>query len=216
VIIGDVENVGGGCSFPALADAPQAGTDALIEVNDRRALDAVWRDNGLWMVMSIDATGPCDPFTAGVTKAHWVAMDTSGGSGAIFAADGGTLGGDDISSADATTFFPAIAVNAYGDAAVGFSASSPDMYAGAFAAKRLAGDAPGTFGSTQTIKAGEDYYLRTFGGSRNRWGDYSGIALDPSNQKFFWAFNLYAAPRSDEPDSRGEDGRWGTAWGRVK
>jgi hypothetical protein len=166
------------------------------------------------MVMSIDATGPCDPFTGGVTKAHWVAMDTSGGSGAIFAADGGTLGGDDISSADATTFFPAIAVNAYGDAAVGFSASSPDMYAGAFAAKRLAGDAPGTFGSTQTIKAGEDYYLRTFGGSRNRWGDYSGIALDPSNQKFFWAFNLYAAPRSDEPDSRGEDGRWGTA--RVK
>jgi hypothetical protein len=180
-----------------LPDAPQAGTDALIEVNDRRALDAVWRDNGLWMVMSIDATGPCDPFTGGVTKAHWVAMDTSGGSGAIFAADGGTLGGDDISSADATTFFPAIAVNAYGDAAVGFSASSPDMYAGAFAAKRLAGDAPGTFGSTQTIKAG-------------------GIALDPSNQKFFWAFNLYAAPRSDEPDSRGEDGRWGTAWGRVK
>jgi hypothetical protein len=90
------------------------------------------------------------------------------------------------------------------------------MYAGAFAAKRLAGAPLGTFGPTQTIKAGEDYYLRTFGGSRNRWGDYSGIALDPSNQKFFWAFNLYAAPRSDEPDSRGEDGRWGTAWGRVK
>ncbi len=64
VVIGDIENVGGGCAFPALSDAPQAGTDALIEVNDRRALDAVWRDDGLWMVMSIDGTGPCDPAIA--------------------------------------------------------------------------------------------------------------------------------------------------------
>ncbi len=216
VVIGDIENVGGACSFPALADAPQAGTDALIEVNDRRALDAVWRDNGLWMVMSIDGTGPCDPATAGTTKAHWVAMDTSGGPGAIVAADGGTIGGDDISSGDTTTFFPAIAVNSYGDAAVGFSASSPDIYAGAFVAKRGAGDPAGMIGPTQTVKAGEDYYLRTFGGTRNRWGDYSGIALDPSNEKFFWVFNMYAAPRSDTPDSRGHDGRWGTAWGRVK
>jgi len=216
VVIGDIENVGGGCSFPALSDAPQAGTDALIEVNDRRALDAVWRDDGLWMVMSIDGTGPCDPAVAGTTKAHWVAMDTSAGSGAIVQIDGGTILGDDISSGDSTTFFPAIAVNRYGDAAVGFSASSPDIYAGAFAAKRSAGDPAGTIGPTQTVKAGDDYYLRTFGGTRNRWGDYSGIALDPSNEKFFWVFNLYAAPRADEADSRGEDGRWGTAWGRVK
>ena len=199
-----------------MSDAPQAGTDALIEVNDRRALDAVWRDDGLWMVMSVDGTGPCDPATAGTTKAHWVAMDTSAGSGAIVQVDGGTILGDDISSSDSTTFFPAIAVNSYGDAAVGFSASSPDIYAGAFAAKRSAGDPAGTIGPTQTVKAGDDYYLRTSGGTRNRWGDYSGIALDPSNEKFFWVFNMYAAPRAEEPSSSGEDGRWGTAWGRVK
>ncbi len=216
VIIGDVENVGGPCSFPALADAPQAGTDALIEVNDRRALDAVWRDNGLWMVMTIDGTGPCDPAVAGTTKAYWAAMDTSAGPGAIVVADGGMIGGDDISAADTTTYFPAIAVNSYGDAAIGFAAASPEIYAGAFVAKRAAGDPAGTLRPTQTVKAGEDYYIRTFSGTRNRWGDYSGIAVDPSNEKFFWIFNQYAAPRSEEPDSRGHEGRWGTAWGRLK
>ena len=215
VILGDIENVGGPCSFPALADAPQPGTDALIEVNDRRALDAVWRDNELWMVMTIDSDGPCDPAAAGTTKAHWVKMDTSGGPGSILGADGGTVYGDDI-SLDTTTFFPAIAVNKYGTAGIGFSAASPDIYAGAFVTTRHAGDDPGTVRQTRTVREGEDYYLRTFGGTRNRWGDYSGITFDPSNQKFFWIFNMYAAPRSAIPDSRGHDGRWGTAWGRLQ
>ncbi len=57
---------------------------------------------------------------------------------------------------------------------------------------------------------------RTFGGPRNRWGDYSGISVDPSNEKFFWVFNEYALMRSDTPDAFGGDGRWGTAWGRTK
>ena len=68
----------------------------------------------------------------------------------------------------------------------------------------------------EIARAGEGPYARFDGIGRNRWGDYSGIALDPSNEKFFWVFNLYAAPRADEPSSNGEDGRWGTAWGRVK
>ena len=67
--------------------------------------------------------------------------------------------------------------------------------------------------SETSIKAGEDYYLRTFGGPRNRWGDYSGISVDPSNESKFWIFNMYAAPQGT--DIGGEFGRWGTAWGRT-
>ncbi|MDH3933201.1 MAG: hypothetical protein OET16_13365, partial [Chromatiales bacterium] len=117
---------------------------------------------------------------------------------------------------DTPTSVPAIGVNRLNEMVVGFSASAPTIYAGAFAAGRGIADGAGMIGPTQTVKAGEDYYLRTFGGPRNRWGDYSGIALDPSNEKFFWVFNMYAAPRAEEPSSSGEDGRWGTAWGRVK
>ncbi len=50
-----------------LPDAPQAGTTTLIEVNDRRALDAVWRDNRLWLTATVvPGSGP----DAGQTTAH--------------------------------------------------------------------------------------------------------------------------------------------------
>ncbi len=215
VVLGDIENVGGSCSFPALADAPQAGRAELIEVNDRRALDAVYRDGQLYAVATIDPFGPCDPGIAGETTAYWARMDATGGPGTIVLADSGLIDGEDIAP-NTTTFFPAIAVNRNNDMKVGFSASAPTIFGGAFAAGRRIGDGAGTIGPTETIKAGEDAYFRTFGGPRNRWGDYSGISVDPSNEKFFWVFNEYALMRSDTPDSSGGDGRWGTAWGRTK
>ena len=211
VVLGDVEEIGGVCGFPALSDAPQPGTDALIEVNDRRALDAVWRDGKLWMVTTIDGTGSCG--IPGTTKAAWIEMDTSGGPGTIAALDLGAIWGWDIAD-DATTYFPAVAVNRSGVAKFGFSASSPEVYAGAFVTGHTPSDADGLVSNTETVKAGEDYYLRTFGSGRNRWGDYSGIAVDPTNDEFFWVFNEYAKTRSET--ATGEDGRWGTVWGRTK
>ena len=53
------------------------------------------------------------------------------------------------------------------------------------------------FGETvQTITeylTGLDNYQITDGGGRNRWGDYSGLAIDPSDDATFWAFNEYAS-----------------------
>jgi hypothetical protein len=71
-------------------------------------------------------------------------------------------------------------------------------------------NAAGAVQTTGVVKAGEDYYVRTFSGTRNRWGDYSGIAIDPTDDATFWVFNEYAAPRGS-PTSDG-DGRWGTHW----
>jgi hypothetical protein len=107
-------------------------------------------------------------------------------------------------------------VNRDGDAAFGFAASAATIYGGTYAAGRRAADPAGTVRATQTVKAGEDWYLRTFGGPRNRWGDYTGIALDPTNEEFFWVFNEFADQRGAPITSGGEDGRWGTAWGRLK
>jgi hypothetical protein len=56
------------------------------------------------------------------------------------------------------------------------------------------------------LKAGEANYVKTFGGSRNRWGDYNGIAVDPANPDIVWMFAEYAA----SPDNT-----WGTWWGEV-
>lgn len=211
VPLGDVEDVGNP-GFPALPDAPQADSSFLIEVNDRRVLDAVWQDGSLYAVTTVlPIFGPPE------TTAFWAQLDTTGGIGNIVTADAGLIDGEDIAP-NTTTFFPSVAVNVRGDAMFGFSASAATIYGGAFAAGRATGDPAGTVRATQTIKAGEGPYKRYFSGPRNRWGDYSGICVDPSNDRFFWVFNEYAdIPGSPGEGSQGpEDGRWATAWGRVK
>ncbi len=78
---------------------------------------------------------------------------------------------------------------------------------------RLATDPPGTVQPTGTLAAGQDFYVRTYGSGRNRWGDYSGISLDPADDVTFWVFNEYAMPRGTPTNPPPEDGRWATEWG---
>ncbi|MCH7722516.1 MAG: hypothetical protein IIC76_04130 [Bacteroidetes bacterium] len=59
VSMGDIEDLGGVFGFPALPDAPQLGSGTEIEVNDRRTLHAVWRNNSLWLTTTINPnSGP--------------------------------------------------------------------------------------------------------------------------------------------------------------
>ncbi len=180
-----------------------------IEVNDRRALHAVWRDNMLWTTAEIlPSSGP----DQNQVTAHWWRLNTTN-LNLLVVADQGNVGGEDIATGT-FTFFPSIAVNLNGDMAVGFSASASTIFPGAYYAGRLANDPAGTVGQSVALQAGVDYYHRAFGGSRNRWGDYSGICIDPSDDLTFWVFNEYALARGTVlPNWPNEDGRWGTAWG---
>lgn len=209
VVVGDLEDVGGSFGFPDLPDAPQSSTASLIEVNDSRALDAVWRDGSLWVATTINPNAANDPVNVGQTTAHWFRLDASSALSPITVADQGNIGGEDIAPG-AATFFPSVAVNGNGDAKFGFAASAPTIFCGAYHAGREAGDPLGTVQAAGTVQAGLDYYTRTFGGPRNRWGDYSGISVDPADDNTFWIYNEYAEIRGT-PLS-GEDGRWGTAW----
>jgi hypothetical protein len=96
---------------------------------------------------------------------------------------------------------------------IGFSASAPTIYPGAYFAGRTSIDPAGTVSPSGVLRTGLDFYKRTFGGSQNRWGDYSGMSLDPSDGTIFWAFNEYALTRGTT--FGGEDGRWGTAFGEI-
>jgi len=64
-----------------------------------------------------------------------------------------------------------------------------------------------------TLAAGFDYYIRFFNGTSNRWGDYSGISVDPADDATFWVFNENALTRGTLIG--GEDGRWGTRFGKF-
>jgi hypothetical protein len=202
--VGDIEN-----TAVALPDAPQFGTAVGIEVNDRRALNAVWRNNELWVSATIlPATGP----DANETTAHWFNLNAVG-AGAISLNDQGNVGGNATLGTGTYTFFPALTLDKCGNMGIGFSASNSQIYAGAYYTGRLASDPAGTTQPIGVLAAGLDYYVRTFGGSRNRWGDYSGISLDPADEVTFWVFNEYASTRGTPTSPPLEDGRWATEWG---
>lgn len=194
----------------ALPDADQSGTNTEIEVNDRRTLDAVWReldgDNSLWLTMTIF---PSSGANRRETTAYWAEINTTNLLSLVLS-DQGEIGGEDIASGT-FTFFPSIAVDSLGNMVTGFSASDGSIFPGAYFVTRSPGDAAGTTSASQTVKAGTDYYIRTFGGFRNRWGDYSAAVVD-SARGCFWFFNEWADTQSA---GGGETGRWGTAWAKT-
>ena len=209
VIVGNLET-----GFPGLPDAPQLGGSALIEVNDRRALNAVWIDNKLWMTAELRPNSGPD---LNQTTAHWWNLDTTVPA-SIVVADQGDIGGEDIAPGT-YTYFPAVAVNRDGFAAFGFSASAPTTYAGAFVTGRSSTDAAGTVQPSQVVHAGLDFYLRRFSANpaaRNRWGDYTAVVVDPTNNDFFWVFNEFADMQGTPLVAGDGQGRWRMTWARYK
>jgi hypothetical protein len=73
-----------------------------------------------------------------------------------------------------------------GNMAVGYSASSSSMNPGIFYTGRSVTDPINTMGTEQLIIAGTGSQTLV-----TRWGDYSGMAMDPSDDCTFWYANEY-------------------------
>jgi hypothetical protein len=198
----NIDNTGGPYN-----DAPQSGTGTLIRTNDRRTQNAVWRSNFLWTTFTVV---PNSGTSAGQVTAHWLKIETTT-LNSLIVSDQGNIGGEDIATGT-YTFFPSIAVNSSGDAIIGFSASAPTIYPSAYYAGRYSTTPSGTVLASQLVKSGLDFYIRNFG-SGNRWGDYSGASVDPSDDQSFYVFNEYALTQGT-PAGIGL-GRWGTVFGVV-
>ena len=205
VSLGDIDNTTGAYNL-----APQLGTATEIETNDRRSMNAVWRNNSLWGAFTVV---PPSGVSDGEVTAHWVKISTSTLS-TLALSDQGNIGGETIAS-NCYTFFPSIAVNSSNDMVVGFSASASTIYAGCYYTGRLSSDPAGYTINPDLVRSGVDYYVRTFGYGDNRWGDYSGACVDPADDQTFYVFNQYAITRGSSSGTPAEDGRWGTAFGIV-
>ena len=139
-------------------------------------------------------------------------------------ADHGDVGAEDL-GAGTFTFFPSVMVDCFKNMAIGFSASNSSIFGGAYYASRFSIAPPGTIGPTCTLAAGTAPYVRTYCTGRNRWGDYSGLALCPVDEATFYVYNEYAcdtgtptggcagAPCPTLPLPGFEDGRWCTRLG---
>ena len=111
--------------------------------------------------------------------------------------------------------YPSIAVNKNDDILFGFSEFESDDYVDAAYAFRTSEDPAGTMRDPVIYKEGEDYYQKTFGGTRNRWGDYSHALVDPVNDRDMWTLQEYAMLRVGTTGQGTNDSRWGTWWAKV-
>ena len=93
-------------------------------------------------------------------------------------------------------FYPTIAVDQEHNVAITYTRSGDDEYAGSYYSTRLSTDPPG-LSPSKIMMEGKGNYRVTYSGTRNRWGDYLGAALDPSNQTNIWLLSEYAAATNE-------------------
>jgi len=86
-----------------------------------------------------------------------------------------------------------IAMDKVGDIAVGFSKSSSTTHPGVGYTGRTPSDPAGTLESMASIITGGGSQTGGAINGANRWGDYSALVLDPSNDCTFWYVNQYLA-----------------------
>jgi len=101
---------------------------------------------------------------------------------------------------DSFTFFPDIAVDHCGNVAVGYERSDSLRYP-SLEYDGFVNTGGGTvdYDDTGFIKAGEAVYS-SIEASPFRWGDYSGMAIDPDGRTF-WYMGEYAKTVADYPDN---------------
>jgi len=105
----------------------------------------------------------------------------------------GTYAPDATTSTPTNRWMASAALDGAGNLALGYSASSASVYPSIRYTSRRPGDSPGTLSQTETtIAAG--------GGSElayGRWGDYSSMSVDPSDDCTFWYTQEYYAASSN-------------------
>ena len=212
--IGAIDNVS-----LALPKGPQLGSAIGVDTGDRRVYDAVWRNNNLWLTATtLPVAGP----NTGQTTTHWWRLNTAAvtsslsPAGLIALGDDGEAGAEDV-ALGAMTAWSGIAVNALDEMKLTYGVFAPTIFPSAGVDGRQPADPPGTLQPSVIVRPGLAPYVRTFtSGStgRNRWGDFTGMSVDPADDRTFWGFNEYADLQGN-PTTVGtttEDGQWATYW----
>ena len=176
--VGDVDlNAATGVTAGFPIDVPQAGSSDELQANDWRGLDTEYRNGKIWMTNTI----ACNPGGGTVDCIRWAQIDPAGPT---------VLDAGVFSSPGEFRFFPDLAVNDCDDMAVGYTKSSSVMFPAVWMTGRESGDLPGTLQSEVEVKAGEISY-DSFQTTPHRWGDYSGMTIDPDGQTF-WYLGQYS------------------------
>ncbi|HEX6871944.1 MAG TPA: carboxypeptidase regulatory-like domain-containing protein, partial [Micromonosporaceae bacterium] len=164
---------------------PQQGTTAKLDpIADRLMFRAAYRNFGDHASLVLNHTVDAGGDHAGI---RWYELRSSGGSWQLH---------------QQSTFAPdaehrwmaSAAIDASGNIAIGYSASSSTIFPSIRMAGRLAGDPLGQLTqSERTLIAGGGAQTST----SSRWGDYSSMSVDPTDGCTFWFTTEYPAQTSN-------------------
>ena len=160
-------------------NAPNPG--GTISTLDGRLMNVYWRDGDLVFAHAVESDG--------ISEIRWYHIDTGDWPGAF-----GPLppdptlvqsGAIELSGSQAG-FFPAVAMNVFGDIGMVFGQCDPSTNPSVHITGRSANDPPGEMGLPQVV-------VESPSGADGRWGDYFDMVIDPVDDTTFWYIGEWEA-----------------------
>lgn len=164
------------CGFGACV--PQKGTSQKLDtLEDRTMFRAQYRNFGSYATVVTNHSVNVGSNRAGI---RWYEIRITGGTPSIYQQS-------TYSPGKLNRWMGSAAMDQVGDIAIGFSESSSSMFPAIAYAGRLSTDTLGVLAQGEAImKQGTGSQTGT-----KRWGDYSGLTVDPSDGCTFWYTNEY-------------------------
>jgi hypothetical protein len=186
---------------PPSAKELGAGVGGYNDTGNGRWLDAEYRNGKLWATRNT----ACN-FGGGEAESclDWIEVDVTGPLPVLVQQQAGGAYG----STDGFRSYPDLSVDRNDNIALGYTKSSASTYTQVWVTGREFGDAPGTLQAELLQRAGLGNYTDGggCGGACDRWGDYTGMTVDPDGCTF-WYLGQY---------SDGGNYNWGTRIGNFR
>ncbi|MCP4413027.1 MAG: carboxypeptidase-like regulatory domain-containing protein, partial [Gammaproteobacteria bacterium] len=154
----------------------QLGGNQALDVGRRAYRNSVYQNGMLWTCANVGGTGAS-------TFARYLKIDVTTNT---------AIEDYSIGASGYYYLYPAIMVDEHDNMVMAYTRSGYTEYAGVGYTGRRDSDPAGYLSPTIILKEGEANYVKTYGGTRNRWGDYMGIDQDPANRSIIWALVEYA------------------------
>ena len=156
---------------------PQPGTSQQLDtLGDRLMFRLAYRN-----FASHESLVASHSITSGnSTAVRWYEIQNPNGTPTVF--QSGTFAPNANSR-----WMPGIAMDKAGDIAVGYSISSSSVFPSIAHTGRVPTDPPGTLENETILLSGSGSQT----GGLSRWGDYTSMAIDPSDDCTFWYANQY-------------------------
>ena len=170
--------------LPLLTAAQPDGTDTL-QANDARLSAKVYAVEGV--VYAVHSTE-----LSGRIAIRWYRLD---------AVTHAVLESGTLADPNQDLYYPCIAANSGGTVVVGYNGSGYGNYINCYAVAGLTVNGHTTFGHPILLQAGvanyHDLYEYLELATQSRWGDYSALSVDPTDESRFWFIGMY--PSGTDP-----------------